>query len=122
MPGLNSRTFMAQWQALYARTNPGHLENAWTVGGVRWTRERQSHSGPHYSVQLEIHHLEWREGGRPKWQFMMVQEHWWGSTHDKSIRDTYWCKHLSGRTEQITAWMKNQEREHALSLTSLARL
>jgi hypothetical protein len=110
---LNSRSFFWQWRAVYASSNPGQLKDRWEVGGVEWSRERHTYWGGHYSVQLEIHRLEQRRGAAPHWQLLVVIERWWGPDRDKSIRDTAWCKLISGKADQVRAWLRQQEREEA---------
>lgn len=109
MRGLSSRSFFARWQALYAASNPGRGRDRWTVDGVDWIQERHSYWGASYSFQFELHRLLRRSDGKTEWELLVAIERWWGPNRDKSMRDTYWCKALSGRTDQILAWMRKQE-------------
>jgi len=107
MSGLNSRWFFLQWQIVYASSNPGHRKDHWVVDGVNWTKERHGYWGEHYSVQHEVHRLEFR--GSNEWQLLVVTERWWGSDGQKCIRDTWWCKLISGRADKVRTWLRKQE-------------
>jgi hypothetical protein len=112
---LNSRTFFWQWRAVYAASNPGLHRDRWEVDGVLWTRERHSFWGERYSVHLEVHRLEHRQGVGADWQLLVVTERWWGPKRDKAVRDTSWCKLLGGKADRVRAWLKKQESEPAPS-------
>jgi len=109
MPSLNSRSFFFQWRAVYARSNPGLNRDRWEIDGVSWTRERHSFWGERYSLQLEIHRLEHRQRANVDWQLLVVTERWWGANRDKAVRDTTWCKLLSGKADRVRAWLGKQE-------------
>jgi hypothetical protein len=119
MRGLNSRSFLSQWRTLCAHSNPSHLKDRWQVDGVEWTRERHSHWGEHYSLQLEVHRLDHRWGNRLDWRILVVVERWWGSDREKCIRETCWCRPIAGSAKQVLAWMKAQDPERA-SRTSVS--
>jgi len=108
MRGLHNRSFFWQWQEAYDVSNPGHLKDRWEVDGVLWTKERHAYWGEPYSVQLEVHRLEHRNGAKVDWRMMVVTERWWGPDREKSIRDTKWCKLISGRPASALAWLHKQ--------------
>lgn len=113
MRGLHTRSFFWQWQAVYASSNPGQRRDRWQVDGVDWTKERHAGWADQYSFQLEIHRLERRRGDKLEWQLLVVVEHWWGADRRKGIRDTSWCKLVSGRAESVLAWLRQQEAQRA---------
>jgi len=108
MANLNSRSFFWQWQNLYAASNPGYLKNHWQVDDVDWTKEGHSYWGEQYSVQFEIHRLEYRPAKAAEWTLLVVVERWWGPDREKTIRDTSWCRAVNGRADRIQAWVKKQ--------------
>lgn len=107
MRGLNSRSFIARWQALYAASNPGLAKDRWEIDGVEWVKERHARWGEHYSYQFEIHRLEHR--AKPGWTLLVVTERWWGPDRTASVRETIWCRALSGNADRIVAWIKKNE-------------
>jgi hypothetical protein len=107
--GLNSTGFFARWQAIYTASNPGHVADHWRVGGVEWIKERHYYWGNHYSFQVEAHRLEHRDGGKGAWSLLVVIERWWGPNKDKDLRQTQWCKLLSGSADRVLAWTKRQD-------------
>jgi hypothetical protein len=108
---VHSRSFLFQWQLLYAASNPGQRKDKWHVDGVDWTRERLSFWGTDYSVTLEVHQLKHQRGGKIDWQLMVVIESWWGPDRQKAIRSSTWNKIMSGKADQILAWLKRQDVE-----------
>lgn len=113
MRGLNNRSFFWQWQTVYASSNPGHQKDRWKIDGVDWTKERHAYWGDQYSVSLEVHRLEYRRNDNVEWQLLVVIERWWGPDRQKGIRDTTWCKLISGRADRVRAWLRKQELECA---------
>jgi hypothetical protein len=109
MRNLNSRSFFLQWQMLCAASNPGQRKDRWQVGAVDWTRERHSFCGVHYAASLDVHRLKHRSSGKIDWQLMVVIEQWWGPDRARGIRSSSWCKALSGKPDQIVAWLKRQD-------------
>lgn len=109
MRNLNSRSFFWAWQTLYGASNPGHLKDHWQVDGVDWTKERHAYWGEHYSVQHEVHRLQYRHGSKVEWELLVVVERWWGPDREKAIRDTCWCRAINGRPDRILAWFRKQE-------------
>lgn len=109
MRGLHTRNFFWQWHAVYAASNPGHAKDHWQVGDVSWTKQRHVYWGEHYSMQQEVHRLERTTGSKIEWQIMVVTERWWGPDRDKGIRDTSWCKLITGRADRVLAWLRKQE-------------
>lgn len=109
MRGLHTRNFFWQWHAVYAASNPGHAKDHWQVEDVSWTKQRHVYWGEHYSMQQEVHRLERKTGSKIDWQIMVVTERWWGPDRDKGIRDTSWCKLITGRADRVLAWLRKQE-------------
>jgi hypothetical protein len=109
MRGLNSRSFFWQWQALYSASNPDHQKDSWEVDGVSWTKERHAYWGTTYSVQLEVHRLERKNGAKLDWHILVVIERWWGPDRKKCLRDTSWSKLIGGRPERVLGWLRKQE-------------
>jgi hypothetical protein len=116
MRGLNSRSFLWQWDAVYASSNPGHLKDRWTVDGVDWTKERHAYWGGQYSVQLEVHRLEYRRGNKVEWQLLVIIERWWGPDRQVGIRNTSWCKLISGKVDSVQAWLRKQPIQRTASV------
>ncbi|HUK09006.1 MAG TPA: hypothetical protein VLX09_14120 [Stellaceae bacterium] len=108
MRNLNSRSFVWAWQALYGASNPNHLKDHWRVDGVEWRKERHAYWGVDYSVQHEVHRLEYRHGNKQDWELLVVVERWWGADRDKSIRDICWARAITGRPDRILAWLRKQ--------------
>ena len=108
MRGLSSSAFFARWQAIYAASNPGHLKDRWSVDGVVWVKERHYFWGERYSFQVEVHRLEHRGAERSQWALLVVIERWWGADKEKGLRQTQWCKLLSGSSERVLAWARRQ--------------
>lgn len=109
MPGLHTRNFFWQWHAVYAASNPGLGKDRWQVEDVSWTKERHAYWGENYSLQLEVHRLERKSGGKVDWQIMVVTERWWGADRENGIRDTSWCKLITGRADRVLSWLRKQE-------------
>jgi hypothetical protein len=69
-------------------------------------------------MQQEVHRLERKSGSKIDWQIMVVIERWWGPDRDKGIRDTSWCKLITGRADRVLAWLRKQEtRQSSSTLT-----
>jgi len=108
MRGLHSHSFFWEWQAVYASSNPGHRKDRWEIDGVDWTKERHAYWSDQYSVQLEVHRMEYKPADRLEWQLLVVIERWWGPDREKNLRVTSWCKLLSGRADRVLAWLRKQ--------------
>jgi hypothetical protein len=78
--------------------------NAWTIDGVRWVRQRHSHGGPAYSFVTEAVTGE-SLAGTP-WSVLVVKEYWWKGSGRSELRSGQWATLLSGRREQLVAWLE----------------
>jgi hypothetical protein len=116
MRGLNSHSFFWQWEAVYAASNPGHLQDRWTVDGVDWIKERHAYWGDQYSVQLEVHRLVYRRNNKLEWQLLVVIERWWGPDRQAGIRNTSWCKLICGKADGVLAWLRKQQTQRTPSV------
>ncbi|HVZ91338.1 MAG TPA: hypothetical protein VG843_06785 [Rhizomicrobium sp.] len=85
--------------------------DAWTVEGVRWTRERLSHRSPACAFQLEVYELA--QSGRDGWRLLVGHETWWDGAHADAFRNGHWARLTRGSRADVIDWFKARERELA---------
>jgi hypothetical protein len=110
MRTVSDRNFMNSWHIVHKATNPTQNNHRWHVADVDWQRERHRFAGGGYSFMIEVHRLDCRVAGKTSWSLLVVIEYWWDATNDEVIRSTSWGKRLSGNTQAIGKWMREQER------------
>jgi hypothetical protein len=102
--GARDSHVLRHWEALLVRTDPGPAADSWTVDGVAWSRQRHTYWGLAHSFRIEAHTLV-RSDARP-WRLLVVKETHWGSDRSQAARAMCWCQLESGRSEDLTTWMR----------------
>jgi hypothetical protein len=104
---LASRSFFRTFDLLLATANPSTMPSCWSEDGVACTRERHSFGGGAYNFTVEV--VTMTRPGRQGWTLMVVKEFWWTGDREKDLRSTRWAQLLSGRRNDVIAWMRKQE-------------
>jgi len=104
---LASRSFFRTFDLLLAAANPSTMPSCWNQDGVACARERHSFGSGTYNFAVEV--VTMTRPGRQGWTLMVVKEFWWTGDREKELRSTRWAQVLSGRRNDVIAWMHKQE-------------
>jgi hypothetical protein len=106
---LGDTNFFNVFSLVAATTNPDRRCDAWTVGHVRWTRERTTHKGPTYTFQIELHTLT--HDGRHGWTLLLGHEIWWEAGAKDAFRNGRWAHLVKGSRTDVIKWFAAREEE-----------
>ena len=108
---LGDNKFFNLFALIASSSNADRTCDAWDVDRVRWTRERATHRGPHWSFQIEIHTLE--RAGRAGWILLVGRETWWQGGKSDAFRNGHWVHLSHGARADVLKWFQERERELA---------
>jgi len=105
MKRLGDNFFFHFFDRMVLSHNPTLELDHWTVDGVKWTRERHTFAGLTYSFNIEV--CTGTYTGHGGWSLMVIHEHWWKGSQQRSQR---WVLLTSGQSADAMAWFKKQEK------------
>lgn len=118
MRSFGDPSFFRVFDTLLGESNSNPRTRQWTSHGIDWVRERHSFTGAYCSFGIDVFRLT--KPTSPKWSFVVVKEHWWGTAQDQTLRSTHWAKPISGNKAEIMKWMKLEQSRQAIRSTNSA--
>lgn len=117
MKSFNDPALFRVIDMLVAAANPpgAPLKTEWSDGNVRWSRDRHSFSGAHYSFTTEVCLIS--HSGAKAWRLLSVKEHWRTGNEDRvrlssdTDRHVRWARLISGARRDALAWLRERQAE-----------
>jgi hypothetical protein len=107
MKNLSGAAFFRVFDLLVGIGNPGFKLESWTVGDVRFERERHSFSGRTHCFIIELCVLT--HPGRRGWKLVVAKEHWWTGDYKRVLKELRWSRDTEGSRRDILAWLRAQQ-------------
>lgn len=113
---LGKAPFFLHFDALVRQADPEGGLWRWNLAGAAWSRTRNSHYGPDYSLTTDVTLVSRDE--KHGWKLMVVRDAWWIEDGRDPIKSREWLQLISGNRQSVLRYFNALDTPGVLDLSS----